>query len=70
MTETYLTIETVRSCYGLCQLGKTMTVGELIDLLSEYDEDMPVAFSNDNGYTYGELRWSAFEEKEDDSDKF
>ena len=33
--------------------GKTLTVGELIEILEGYDDDMPVFFSNDNGYTYG-----------------
>lgn len=33
----------------------TLTVGELIELLSDFDEDLPVILNNDNGYTYGEI---------------
>ncbi len=42
--------------YDTEQCGKTMTVGELIEYLSEYDEDRPVYIRNDNGYTYGHIR--------------
>lgn len=32
---------------------KTLTVGELIKLLEDFDEARPVVFAHDNGYTYG-----------------
>lgn len=32
-----------------------MTVGELIEILQEYDEDSPIYLRNDNGYTYGSI---------------
>ena len=48
-------LETSRDCYGLEDVGSTLTIGELIDKLSEFDSDMKVAFSNDNGYTYGSI---------------
>lgn len=51
----FLTIETHRNGYSVRQCGRTMTVAELIGLLEEYDEDTPIYFSNDNGYTYGSL---------------
>ncbi len=41
--------------YGTDQCGKTLTVGELIEILQEYDEDSPVYLRNDNGYTYGNI---------------
>lgn len=41
--------------YGTDQCGKTLTVGELIEILQEYDEDSPVYLRNDNGYTYGSI---------------
>lgn len=41
--------------YGIDQCGKTLTVGELIEILQEYDEDFPVYLRNDNGYTYGSI---------------
>lgn len=49
-------IEAQREGYSIDQCYKTMTVGELIQTLSEYDEDTPIYFSHDNGYTYGSLR--------------
>lgn len=41
--------------YGTDQCGKTLTVGELIEILQEYDDDSPVYLRNDNGYTYGSI---------------
>lgn len=46
--------------YGPEQCGRTMTVGELIDFLSEYPEDLKVYLRNDNGYTYGEIDDDSF----------
>ena len=48
-----LIYSTFREGYGPDQVRKTMTVGELIALLEDYDEDTPVYLSFDNGYTYG-----------------
>ncbi len=42
-----------REGYDIDQVRKTMTVGELVKLLQDYDEDAPVYLSHDNGYTYG-----------------
>ena len=50
-----LFIEGKRNSYGIDQCGKTLTVGELIELLSDYDEDTPVYLRNDNSYTYGSI---------------
>lgn len=64
-----LFINTNRSGYDYDQCGRTMTVGELIELLSEYDEDTPVYLRNDNGYTYGHIGEEDFvpaEELEDE----
>ena len=44
-----------RDGYDVEQCGKTMTVGELIEYLAEFDEDSPVYLRNDNGYTYGRI---------------
>lgn len=44
-----------RNGYGIDQCGKTLTVGELIETLQEYDEDFLVYLRNDNGYTYGSI---------------
>ena len=46
-----------------------MTVGELIDILSQYDEDQPVYIRNDNGYTYGSVQMDSITEGEEDEDE-
>lgn len=38
------------------QIFRTMTVGELIAYLEQFDDDSPVYLSHDNGYTYGGIR--------------
>lgn len=51
-----------RNGYSPEQCGRTLTAAELIEILSEYDEDTPVYISNDNGYTYGNItRWDISE---------
>lgn len=55
-----LFIETSRDGYTPVQCGRTMTVGQLIDLLSEYDDDTEVFLSNNNGYTYGSINNNSF----------
>lgn len=51
----FLMFDTDRDGYCVDQCGKTMTVGELIELLSQYDEDTEIFYRNDNGYTYGRI---------------
>lgn len=68
MKKTYLCINTTRTCYALSQMGRTLTIGELIERLQEYDLSMPVAFKNDNGYTYGEIYGENLEEQDEDED--
>lgn len=46
---------TKRNGYAPDQCGHTMTVGELVNLLDGFDEDTPIYFKNDNGYTYGSI---------------
>lgn len=60
-----LFIETSRKGYGPDQCGRTMTVGGLISLLSDFDEDRPVYLRNDNGYTYGSINERDFNTSED-----
>ena len=52
----YITFETKREGYAPDQCGSTMTVGELIQYLEQFDEDTKVFYSNDNGYTYGSIK--------------
>lgn len=58
--------ETFRAAYGIEDIKRTMTVGELIEFLSQYDYDTPVYLSFDNGYTYGGLTEDRFEERDDE----
>lgn len=49
-------IEGKREAYGAEYLDdKTATVGELIEILENYDEDLKVFIRNDNGYTFGSI---------------
>lgn len=59
-----LFIEGRRTGYAPNQCGVTLTVGELIDILSGYDEELPIYLNNDNGYTFGSITEDSFEESE------
>lgn len=52
-------IEGRRDAYSPVQVGKTMTVGELIERLKDFDEDTLVFIGNDRQsygfYTYGKI---------------
>ena len=53
----FISIDGRRDCYGPGDIkDTTMTVGELIEYLSEFDEEMPIMISNDGGYTYGKIK--------------
>lgn len=58
----YITIEAARESYKPELIHSTMTVGELIALLEEYDEDAPIIISNDRGYTYGRISYDSIQE--------
>ena len=57
-----LVYNTSRDAYGIEDVRHTMTVGELVAHLQDYDPDTPVYLSFDNGYTYGGLDERSFEE--------
>lgn len=59
-----LFIEGKRNGYGIDQCGETLTVGELIALLEDYDEDTPIYLRNDGGYTYGSITERDIEQTE------
>lgn len=64
-----LYIEGRRNGYGPYQCGRTMTVSEMIDFLSQFDGDLPIYLNNDGGYTFGNIDEGSFSECEyDDSD--
>lgn len=56
-------IEGRRDGYSPEQCDSTMTVGELIEYLSQYSKDSEVYLKNDNGYTYGSIDEYSFEEE-------
>lgn len=57
-------LNTKRSGYSPNQCKNTMTVGELRNMLDELDEDAPIYFKNDDGYTYGSITRYDIEEGE------
>ena len=61
-------IEGRRDGYDPEQCGRTMTVGELIAYLEQFDEDAEVLLKNDNGYTFGSVTEDSFEEAYDEED--
>ena len=62
-----------RNGYAPNQCGRTFTVGELIEFLSDFDENLPVYINNDSGYTYGSITecdlWEEEDEDEDEDEK-
>lgn len=58
MEKQVVIISAMREGYALSQINYTMTVGELIECLEQYDEDAQVYLSHDNGYTYGGINES------------
>lgn len=49
-----VTLKTSRDYYNAKECAEnSMSVGEFMDMLSNYPSDAKVVFSNDNGYTYG-----------------
>ena len=62
-----------REGYGTDQIRNTMTVGELIDALSEYDENTPVFIGNDRKdygwYTYGGITMQDIENTEQEDEE-
>ena len=63
-----LTITAHRNGYTPKQCGKTLTVGELIEALQNYDEDLPVYLSHDNGYTFGSISENDLNEDDEDEE--
>ena len=64
-----LIIEANREGYAIDQIRRTMTVGELISMLEQYDEDTPVYLGHDRQsygfYTYGGITEGCFNEDDD-----
>ena len=68
-----LIINADREGYGIDQIKRTMTVGELIEALEQYDEDTPVYLGHDRTdygwYTYGGIKWQDFNEEEEEEEE-
>lgn len=63
-----LYIEGRRNGYSPEQCGRTMTVGDLIAYLEQFDEDAEIYLNNDNGYTFGNITEDSFEESYEDEE--
>lgn len=56
MGRTAVVFEASRDGYGIGQVADdAMTVGELRDILKQYDDDELFILSHDEGYTYGSV---------------
>lgn len=64
--------EAERTGYSIDQViddwTKPMTVGELRDILEEYEDEDLFILSHDRGYTYGSIREQMHFEEDDDGD--
>lgn len=58
-----LVFEASRDGYSIDQIRRPMTVGELKNILDNYDDDTLFVLSHDHGYTYGSI-------KEDDANLY
>ena len=77
MNKEVLIIEANREGYSIEQAENertAITVGELISLLEDFDEDTKIYISNDRGYTYGSVTeyrihedWIESEDEEDEA---
>lgn len=65
----YLFINTSREGYAPEQCRETLTVGELKQILEDYEDDTPIYLKNDNGYTYGAISEDDFEEGEKEKEE-
>ena len=61
-----LFINANRTCYSPDQISSTMTVGELIEYLEQFDDATPVYLKHDGGYTYGGIHERNFEDDYDE----
>lgn len=62
MEQRVIKIEAKREGYSIDQVSNTMTVGELIAYLEQFDENDKVYLSHDNGYTYGGIHENDIDE--------
>lgn len=65
-----LIYQTFREGYGIDQIRRTVTVGELIEFLGNYDENTPIYLSFDNGYTYGGITENRFDDNCEEDEEY
>lgn len=67
-----LIINAQREGYATDQIRRTMTVGDLMAMLEQFDEDTPVYLGHDQQsygwYTYGGITVDCFNEVEDEEE--
>ena len=61
-------IEVHRTGYATDQIKETMTVGDLIEKLEQFESDALVYTSHDRGYTFGGINDWDFDEIEEDDE--
>ncbi len=65
----YVEIGARRDAYSVEDIiNRTLTVGELIEILEDFDESTPVVLSHDGGYTYGAIHASRITAEETDAE--
>ena len=69
MTKDALFIEGRRNGYSPDQCGRTMTVGELIEFLGDFDEDTEIFIRNDRGYTRDSIEEDYYENEDDENEE-
>ena len=57
-----------RDAYSPAQCDYTMSVGELKEMLEQFNDDDEVFLRNDKGYTYGSITCDSFESGKYDSE--
>ena len=67
--ENIIIIDTSRDGYSVSQVIHTMTVGELLSLLEDFDTDTKIYLSFDNGYTYGGINECDFTETDEETEE-
>ncbi|MBR1761535.1 MAG: hypothetical protein IJ741_10225 [Schwartzia sp.] len=66
---TQLVIYTTREGYGTDQINETMTAGELINFLEDFDEGTKIYLAFDKGYTYGGISTDCIKEEDEEDDE-
>ena len=63
-----------REGYSLDQLYGTLTVGDLIAYLSDFDDELPIVIGNDkqhgSWYTFGSISYDDIQEYEEEEESY